>query len=61
MLKIVETFRKQAIHHFIQAGIIENNGRATNSPNFRYRITAEFQELIQSFETPKWDLKLSTF
>ena len=56
-----ETFRKQAIHHFIQAGIIENNGKAKNSPNFRYRITSEFLELIQSFESVEWDLKLSTF
>jgi len=25
-----ETFRKQAIQHFMQAGIIENNDKATN-------------------------------
>lgn len=57
-----ETFRKQAIHHFIQAGIIENNNvEATNSPNFRYRITSEFQELIQKFGSNEWDLKLNEF
>ena len=30
-----ETFRKQAIHHFRNAAFIEDNGKATNSPNYR--------------------------
>lgn len=34
-----ETFRKQAIHHFRNAAFIEDNGKATNSPNYRYRLT----------------------
>lgn len=37
-----ETFRKQAIHPFRTASLIEDNGMATNSPNYRYRITSEF-------------------
>lgn len=56
-----ETFRKQAIQHFMQAGIIENNGEATNSPNFRYRITSEFKELIQKFDSNEWEFKLNEF
>lgn len=28
-----ETFRKQAMHHFRNAALIEDNGKATNSPN----------------------------
>lgn len=36
-----ETFRKQAMHHFRNAAFIEDNGKATNSPNYRYRLTDE--------------------
>lgn len=43
-----ETFRKQAIHHFRTAALIEDNGMATNSPNFRYRLTNEFLNVIKS-------------
>lgn len=43
-----ETFRKQAMHSFRTAALIEDNGKATNSPNYRYRITPEFLEVIQS-------------
>lgn len=42
-----ETFRKQAIHPFRTAALIEDNGKATNSPNYRYRITREFLKVIQ--------------
>ncbi len=47
-----ETFRKQAMHHFRTAAIIEDNGKATNSPNYRYRITDEFLRVIQSLKEP---------
>ncbi|MEG0961781.1 MAG: hypothetical protein RSD28_06240 [Lachnospiraceae bacterium] len=30
-----ETFRKQALHHFRTVALIEDNGKATNSPNYR--------------------------
>ena len=42
-----ETFRKQAMHPFRTAALIEDNGKATNSPNYRYRITEEFLKVIQ--------------
>ena len=42
-----ETFRKQAIHPFRTAALIEDNGLATNSPKYRYRITNEFLRVIQ--------------
>ncbi len=45
-----ETFRKQAMHPFRTAAIIEDNGKATNSPNYRYRITNEFLEVIREIE-----------
>lgn len=56
-----ETFRKQAIHHFRTAAIIEDNGKATNSPNYRYRLTTEALELIRIFENDDWNQKLSKF
>ena len=43
-----ETFRKQAMHAFRTAALIEDNGMATNSPNYRYRITNEFLRVIQN-------------
>lgn len=53
-----ETFRKQAIHHFRNAAFIEDNGMATNSPNYRYRLTDEMLQLIRSFGTDEWsDIK----
>ena len=48
-----ETFRKQAIHHFRTAALIEDNGRATNSPNFRYRLTKEVLDVIKDLPNEK--------
>lgn len=45
-----ETFRKQAMHHFRTAALIEDNGMSTNSPNYRYRITDEFLAVIKSIK-----------
>jgi hypothetical protein len=41
-----EKFRKHAMHPFRTAALIEDNGLATNSPNYRYRITSEFLEVL---------------
>lgn len=49
-----ETFRKQALHHFRNAAFIEDNGVATNSPNFRYRLTNEMVELLKLYGTEQW-------
>lgn len=43
-----ETFRKQALHHFRNAAIVEDNAMATNSPNYRWRLTDEFVEIIRN-------------
>lgn len=56
-----ETFRKQAMHHFRNAALIEDNGKATNSPNYMYRITEETLELIKCIGTSEWDEKLAEF
>lgn len=56
-----ETFRKQALHHFRNAAIIEDNGKATNSPNYRYRITEEALSLIRKIDTTEWTDALKEF
>lgn len=56
-----ETFRKQVIHQFRDAAIIEDNGKATNSPLYRYRLTEEFLKLIQTYDSPEWDNSLNEF
>ncbi len=56
-----ETFRKQAMHHFRNAALIEDNGKATNSPNYRYRITKQALHLIQGIGSFDWEIKLSEF
>jgi hypothetical protein len=56
-----ETFRKQAMHPFRTAAIIEDNGKATNSSHYRYRLTSEALTLIRSFGTSKWDAELKLF
>ena len=47
-----ETFRKQALHRFRTAALIEDNGKATNSPNYRYRLTEETIKILRTMETP---------
>ncbi len=42
-----ETFRKQALHHFRTAAIVEDNGKSTNSPQYRWRLTNDFLPVIQ--------------
>ena len=56
-----ETFRKQAIHHFRNAAFIEDNSKATNSPNYRYRLTNEMLNLIKTYKTKSWKKQLKLF
>lgn len=56
-----ETFRKQAIHNFRNAAFIEDNGKATNSPNYRYRLTDEMLQLICSFGSSNWETNKKNF
>ena len=56
-----ETFRKQAMHHFRNAAFIEDNGKATNSPNYRYRLTDEMLSLIRCFGTKYWESEKQKF
>lgn len=56
-----ETFYKQALHHFCNAAFVENNGKATNSPNYRYRLTEETLQIIRAFRTSEWQQSISRF
>ena len=56
-----ETIRKQAMHHFRNAAFIEDNGKATNSPNYRYQLTDEMLKLLQSYSSGMWSKNLNTF
>lgn len=46
-----ESIRKIAMHNFRNAALIEDNGKATNSPAYRYRITDEFLEVVKHLGT----------
>ena len=56
-----ETIRKRAMHSFRDAAFIEDNNKATNSPNYRYRITEELLCLVRNYNTADWDSSLSSF
>ncbi len=56
-----ETFRKQAIHHFRTAALIEDNGKPTNSPLYGYRLTHEALEIVANIGTEKEAELVSSF
>ena len=56
-----ESFRKQALHHFRTAALVEDNGTATNSPNYRYRLTEETLQMVRTFQSSDWEKTLSSF
>ena len=56
-----ETIRKNCMHQFREAALIEDNGKATNSPKYCYRITNEAIELIRTFNTTEWKAELEKF
>ena len=56
-----ETFRKQALHRFRTAALIEDNGKATNSPNYRYRLTEETVKMLKTMETSAWKESIKLF
>ncbi len=60
-----ETFRRQTIHQFEQAGIVIYNpdepGRPVNSPKAVYKITPEVLEIIRHYGTPEYQQLLAGF
>lgn len=56
-----EAIRKQALHMFRMAAIVEDNNKATNSPNFKYRLTDEALMLLKSINNDLWTIMLEKF
>lgn len=56
-----ETFRKQALHRFRTAALVEDNGKSTNSPNYRYRLTDETLQVIKQMETQEREKAVERF
>lgn len=42
------------MHRFRTAALVEDNGKATNSPNYRYRLTDETLELLKHYQSVGW-------
>ena len=56
-----ETIRKNCLHQLRDAAIVEDNGMATNSPNYRYRLTGEALGVISAFGTLEYEPKMEAF
>lgn len=60
-----ETFRRQTMHQFVEAGIALYNpddpARPVNSPKACYQIGEEAYTVIRSFGTDKWQVTLDTY
>ncbi len=60
-----ETFRRQTLHQFVQAGIAshnpENPDLPTNSKDNHYRLTTDALKVIKSFGTNKWESELKKY
>ena len=56
-----ETIRKNCMHQFRLAALIEDNGKATNSPNYRYRITDETLALVRTIPEGRYKNELARF
>lgn len=41
--------------------MIEDNGKATNSPNYRYRLTEETVQVLRTMQTPDWETSVKRF
>lgn len=54
-----ETIRKHCMHQFRDAALIEDNGKSTNSPHYRYRLTTEALNLLQAYSTRNWSRALA--
>lgn len=60
-----ETFRRQTLHQFVQAGIVEHNPEnpqlPTNSKDNHYRLTDAALAVIRAFKTKKWKDEITLF
>ena len=60
-----ETFRRQVLHQFVQAGIAIRNfyepSLATNSPRTHYAVSEPLLEVVRCYGTREWQLALNRF
>jgi len=60
-----ETFRRQTLHQFVQAGIVNHNPESpelpTNSKDNHYRLSPEALKVIKSFNTRNWNKEIKYF
>lgn len=60
-----ETFRRQVLHQFVQARVVDYNpdepNLPVNSPKAHYALTKEVFEVIKVFGTKKWNKEVEKF
>ncbi|MCB0061879.1 MAG: hypothetical protein KDE19_07185, partial [Caldilineaceae bacterium] len=60
-----ETFRRQTMHQFVDAGLVVMNpdqpDRAVNSPKWVYQIEQQALELFRTFGTEEWETNLEIY
>jgi adenine-specific DNA-methyltransferase len=60
-----ETFRRQTLHQFQEAGLVIYNpdspDRPVNSPKACYQISVEVQRLLAAYGTEDWEARLENF
>ena len=60
-----ETFRRQSMHQFVEAGVAvynpDNPDRPVNSPKAVYQVSPECLSMVQAYGSPLWDSRLTAF
>ena len=60
-----ETFRRQVLHQFVQAGIADYNpfepGLPTNSPKAHYAVTEAVLDVVRRYGTNDWEAAVDRF
>lgn len=60
-----ETFRRQTMHQFVQAGLAIANpddpGRPVNSPKYCYQIEPNALALCRIYDSPQWSINLRSY
>ncbi len=60
-----ETFRRQTIHQFRAAGVVQSNpdarGRPVNSPHTVYQVTPEILYVLRTYGTDSWQRNLTAY
>lgn len=60
-----ETFRRQVLHQFVQARVVDYNpdkpDLPVNSPNAHYALTKEVLEVVKTYKTKNWNKALKSF